>query len=200
MDLERLSRNASAIIKMFQSVFDTPQGLDLPKAMLYAAGLAGYACHRAVIANGESFVVAETKDGKKYYMGEHLNHYLLEGEYSVLKFCNGYFEKFAKKDEVCPDALAIVKKSAAALGDPGYRIWGRYTPENAYSLVKECWDGIFETMTKPYCENPSEWPVLYAIVLQNIMVIGTEALSAPVLYAMAVECMLYVSKMDESTI
>lgn len=199
MDLNRLSKNASAIIKMFQSVFNTPQGFDLPKAMLYAAGLAGYACHQAVIANGESFVVAETKDGKKYYMGDHLNKYLLEGEYSVLNFCDGYFENFAK-DEARPDAMTIVRNAVTMIGNPDYRIWGRYTPENAYAVVKECWDGIFETMTKPYCENPSEWPVLYAIVLQNIMVMGTEKLSGQVLYAMALECMLFISKMDDSSI
>ncbi len=199
MDLNRLSRNASAIIKMFQNVFNTPQGFDLQKAMLYAAGLAGYACHKAVIANGEKFDVIGTENGKVYYMGDALRRYTLEGERSVLNFCDGFFEHFAKGEQ-CPDPHEIVRNATAVLGDPNYRIWGRYTPENAYELVKECWDGIYENMTKPYCENPSEWPVLYAIVLQNIMVMGLQVLPAAKLYTMAMECVLYVSKMDDNSL
>ncbi len=198
MDLNRLSHNASAIINMFKHVFNTPQGLDLQTALLYAAGLAGYACHQAVRTKQGRFVIAEMKNGKKYYMGDDLNHYLLEGQYSVLNFCNGYFDHFAKGTR--PDALASVKKAVTVLGDPDYRIWDRYPPAEVYAQVKNCWDGIYDNMTAVYCESPEEWPVLFAIVLQNIMVLGTQTVPADTLYTMALECALFLSKMDTESL
>lgn len=199
MDIQQLSRNASAIIRMFQSVFNTPKGFDLRKALLYASGLAGYACHQAVKANHEPFIVAETADHRKFYMGDAVNQYLLEGNYSVLSFCNGFFDHFAK-GESRPDVLEIVKKEVSVIGDPDYRIWDLYQPEEVYREIQNCWDGIYGNMTSVYCQSPQEWPVLFAIVLQNLMVNALQAVPAAVLYSMALECAIYISKMDEDSL
>ena len=195
MDLNQLSKNASAIINMFKSVFNTPKGFDIQKALLYASGLAGYACHQAVKANNEPFIVAGTVDNKKFYMGDTLNKYLLEDKYSVLAFCNGFFDNFAK-GESRPDAIEIVKKEVAMIGDNNYKIWNIYQPSDVYSEIKNCWDGIYDNMTAVYCQNPQEWTVLFAIVLQNIMVIALKVIPAPALYSSALECAIYISKMD----
>lgn len=199
MDIERLSKNASAIINMFKSVFNTPRGFDVRKALLYASGLAGYACHQTVKANHEPFVVAETTDHKKFYMGDAINKYLLEDQYSVLSFCNGFFDNFAK-GETRPDAIEIIKKEVSVIGDKNYKIWDIYQPNDVYSEIKDCWDGIYHNMTAEYCQSPQEWPVLFAIVLQNIMIIASQAVPAPVLYSMALECAIYISKMDLDSI
>jgi hypothetical protein len=198
MNLDRLSHNASAIIKMFNHVFKTEDGVDLQKALLYAAGLAGYACHQSVLATKGEFVVIERKDGKRFYMGNAVNHFLLEGEYSVLSFCNGFIAHFSKEE--CPDAMELVRNAVAAMQTPDYRIWNYCAPDVAYGLVKECWDGIYDNMTAKYCESPEEWPVLFAIVAQNIMAQALEKASASQLYCMALECALYISKMDDDSI
>lgn len=199
MDIDRLSKNASAIINMFKSVFNTPRGFDVRKALLYASGLAGYACHQAVKANNEPFVVVGTADNKKFYMGDALNKYLLEDKYSVLSFCNGFFDNFAK-GESCPDAIEIVKKEVSVIGDNNYKIWNVFQPSDVYSDIKNCWDGIYDNMTAVYCQSPQEWSVLFAIVLQNIMIIASQAVPASALYSMALECAIYISKMDLDSI
>lgn len=200
MDINRLSKNASAIINMFKSAFNTSMGFDVRKALLYASGLAGYACHQAVKANNEPFVVAKTSDHKKFYMGDALNKYLLEDQYSVLSFCNGFFDHFAK-GEARPDAIEIVKKEVSVIGCNHYKIWNEYQPNDVYYEIKNCWDGIYNNMTAVYCQSPQEWPVLFAIVLQNIMLIALQAaVSAPVLYSMSLECAIYISKMDFDSI
>ncbi|MCH5282013.1 MAG: hypothetical protein J1E61_11165 [Lachnospiraceae bacterium] len=199
MDINQLSKSASAIINMFKGVFNTPKGFDIQKALLYASGLAGYACHQAVKANNESFVVVGTVDNKKFYMGDALNKYLLEDKYSVLSFCNGFFDNFAK-GEFRPDPIEIVKKEVAVIGDNNYKIWNIYQPKDVYCEIRNCWEGIYDNMTAVYCQSPQEWPVLFAIVLQNIMITASEAIPAPVLYNMALECAIYVSKMDSDSI
>lgn len=199
MDVNQLSKGALAIINMFKSVFNTSKGLDIQKSLLYASGLAGYACHQAVKASNETFVVVGTSDNKKFYMGDALNKYLLEDKYSALAFCNGFFSNFAK-GESRPDAIEIVKKEIAVIGDKNYKIWNIHQPKEVYSEIKNCWDGIYDNMTAVYCQSPQEWPVLFAVVLQNIMLIALDAIPAATLYNMALECAIYISKMDSDSI
>lgn len=44
------------------------------------------------------------------------------------------------------------------------------------------------------------WELLISFVLQNIMGMALEAIPAPDLYNMALECAVYVSKMDDDSI
>lgn len=199
MDIERLSRHAGSIVAMFQHTFNTPKGVDIRKALLYSAGLAGMACHLAVKQTGRPFVVAGTADGRNFYLGDALNAYLLEGQYSVLSFCSGWFTHFAAGEEK-PDFKAIVVNTVQNLGNDKYLIWNAVSPDAAYRAVKECWDGIYENMTAKYCESPEEWPVLFSIVMQNIMIAAAKAAPKPLIYTMALECACYLSKMDDDSL
>lgn len=198
-DFDRLRNKATAIINMFNSVFNTPQGFSDAAAIMHSAGLAGYACHQAVIANHEKFVVVETADKKRFYMGEDLNKYLLEGRYSVLSFCNGFFEHFAK-GESRPDVLELIKRGVEVLGNPDYRIWGKFEPKYVYDKIKNCWDGIYDNMTAAYCQTPQEMPILFAIVLQNFMIKALDHIPAASLYRTSLECAIYISKMDNDSV
>jgi len=71
--VERLCKNAGNIVAMLKSVLAGPQGTDLCVVALYAAGLAGIACHEAVKATGKTQVVVGVANGKKYYMGDAVN-------------------------------------------------------------------------------------------------------------------------------
>ena len=153
MDIERLAKNAGSILAMFGSVFQTEKGFDAQRGLLFASGLAGYACHQAVKATGGIFIVAETDNHKKFYLGDDVNRYLLEGEYSVLSFCNGFYEQ-SGTDEPIPELLPLVKKAAAEIGSLQYRIWNVYPPAYVFGEIKNCWDGIYENMTAKYCVSP----------------------------------------------
>ncbi|MBR3629208.1 MAG: hypothetical protein IKN55_01885 [Oscillospiraceae bacterium] len=199
MDLERLAGKAGSILAMFSSVFQTEQGFDVQKGLLFASGLAGYACHQAVKSTGGLFVVVETDDHKKYYMGDEVNKYLLEGQYSVLSFCVGFCTHAAPGEPV-PDVLPLVRKAAAVLGSGEYRIWNKYPPAYVFGEIKNCWDGIYENMTAKYCESPEEWPVLFGIVLQNMMSVAAKVIKPEEAFRLAMECALYISKMDEESV
>lgn len=199
MDTEALRLNAGRIIAMFQHVFQTPQGTDAAKMLLYAAGMAGHACHEAVKAEGKPFTVVTVKDGRKYYMGDALNHYLLEDRYSVLAYLDGFFEHFAAGEQK-PDAKAAVIRAVQVLGTEEERIWGLYPPQEIYPHIRECWDGIYANMTGKYCSTPQEMPVLFGIVLQNVMAQVPEKVPRAEVYAMALNCALIISKMDEDSL
>ena len=198
-DLERLTHNASKIVEMFKARFNGPFGLDNKNVLMIAAGMAGYACHQAVKANKEPYAEITTADNKKFYMGDSVNKYLLEGEYNILGYCDGFYEH-SGLGMTKPDPKEIVKKEAKVIGEHGYRIWDEFEPAYVYNAAKACWEGIYEDMTGIYCKSPSEWPVLYGIVLQNIMSEVARIMPVSKVYNMALECAIYVSKMDDDSI
>ncbi len=199
MDLERIARNAGSIMQMFNSVFSTEKGFDAQRGLLFASGLAGYACHQAVKAANGNFVVVGTNDNKKFYMGDDVNKFLLEGQYSILSACRGFYQQAAPGEDV-PDVIPLVQRAASVLGDPAYRIWNVFPPAYVYGEIKNCWDGIYDNMTVKYCESPEEWPVLFAIVLQNMLMICSKVITPADAFRLAMECALFLSKMDEDSI
>lgn len=191
--LKRLSKGAGNVIAMLKGVLRGPQGTDMTIVMIYAAGLAGCACHEAVKAEGGTFAMVKTTNGQTFYMGDDVNKYLLEDRLSVISFISAVGE--GAIDNVLSYVIAFV----SSLGDPNLSVCDM-TADSVYRMVKECWDGIYATMTTRICKAPSEWPVLYGIVLQNIM---REALQigapADEVKRIALECSIALSRMGDDT-
>ena len=192
--VKRLAGNVGHIIAMLEGTLKNEKGTDLTLCVLYAAGLAGHACHETVKALNEPFAVVTGKDGRVYYFGDSVNHYLLEDRTSVYAFLS----------PVCGDLNDAVRALAvhitSSVGNGELKIAG-LSADMLYRRVKACWDGIYDNMTARYCSSPAEWPVLYGIVLQNILIHSLKA-GAPKEEAgrLALECMMTISKMDEDSI
>ena len=191
--LKRLSGHAGNVLNMFKAYFNTPNGIDIRRALIFTAALAGHACHQAVKADKGSFAVVTTKDGKCFYFGDDLNRYLLEDRLSVVNFI------LAVSDISQDDVLAIVAGFANQVGAEDITVCG-YGPKSLYEQVNSCWEGIFVNMTSQYCKTPPEWPILYSIVLQNIMLMAFDA-GAPKdeVGKIAIESAVAVSKMDKDS-
>ena len=67
-DIERLAGNAANIVEMFKARFSGGFGLDNKKVLELSAGMAGYACHQAVMANKLPYNIVTVADGRKFYM------------------------------------------------------------------------------------------------------------------------------------
>lgn len=191
---KRLASNAGSVIAMLKGTLRNEQGTDLTACLLYAAGLAGMACHEAVKASNGSFHVATVKDGRKFYFGDDVNRYLLESRTSVFSFCNAVTGVTA--DTVRALAVSVVQR----VGGEDLTIWNM-PADIVYQRIKACWDGIHENMTARFCKSPLEWPVLYGIVMQNILVESIKV-GAPAEEAgrMAMECALVLSRMDTDSL
>lgn len=191
LDVQRLVKDAGCIVAMFERVCT-----DEMERLKLVSALVGYATHQAVIANEEDFVRIGTEDGLVFYFGDAVNYYLLEGPYNLLCFLKGYYENNAK-DPKDFDINTTIRNAAVSVGNTSYRIWGEYTPKSVYKATKDCWQGIYDNLTARFCKNPSEWPVLYSIVLQNVMF--KMNIDPQEGFLKALECALYVSKMDKDS-
>ena len=191
--LKRLAGNAGNMIEMFKAHFNTSNGVDIRSALIFTSALAGHACHRAVKTEGGVFSVVSTKTGKNFYFGDDVNKYLLENRLSIVSFCT------AVTDVTGDDVLKIAADQAMRIGAESSKICG-YDPKSLYEQVSQCWDGIFDNMISKYCKSSAEWPVLFGIVLQNILITAINT-GAPKDEAgrIAVECAMAVSKMDSDS-
>lgn len=192
--VKRLSQNAGNIVEMLKAPFRGPKGLDITGPVIYAAGLSGIASHEAVKALNGSFQQVGLNDNRKFYFGDDVNKYLMESVTSVYSFINAVAGM--SQDEL----TELVRKAANSLGDDEFTILTK-KPDHLYREIKDCWDGIFDNMTSRYCKSPDEWPILFSIVLQNLI---TTALSvgAPKeeVRDSSMMCALVLSKMDNDSL
>lgn len=192
--INRLMKGAGNVIAMLKGVLAGKNGTDMFIVTVYAAGLAGIACHEAVKATSGAFEVIECKNGKKYFMGDALNKFLHEDKYSVTGGCRAITE--APKEAL----LALITNQTKTLGSDEFKLGGNMDPVDVYKQVKSCWDGIYNNITVKYCEKPEEWPVLYGIVLQNIMSESLKLVSKEALFNTAVDVACGLSKMDSESL
>ncbi|MBO4390828.1 MAG: hypothetical protein J5825_08220 [Lachnospiraceae bacterium] len=198
LNLKELMEAAGAVIDLFRKVLIKDGKEDRNAMIVYACALAGYSCHQAVKAENGVFAVVSTKDDRRFFLGDDVNFYLLSNPYSVYSFLSGWFEK-ANRGRKAPDPTTVVAKCASSLGKEGYRVCDLYPPEKLYTAAKECWDGIYENVILHYCPEPEKWPVLFAIVLQNIL-LNTTGGDQERLFNFCLEIILYVSKMDDDSL
>lgn len=192
--LDRLCSHAGNIIDMLKSALAGEKGTDLFVVTLFAAGLAGIACHEAVKALGEPMVEVSCADGKKFFMGDAVNKYLHENKYSVTGFACAI--SGAPEEAL----MGIIQRQAGTLGTENFVVAGGINPSDLYKNVKSCWDGIKNNMTLQYCNGPEEWPVLYGIVLQNIMREAMSVAPKEEIFNTAVDVACALSKMDQESL
>ena len=189
----KLTANAGNIIEMLKHALRSEKGLDMTTVLLFAAGLSGIACHEAVKAYQGHFELVTTKGGRKYYFGDEVNKYLFENDNAVVPLITAVSGN--SKEEV----EGIIKECAENITTDD-NSFGSIGSEQFYQSVKQCWDGIFNNMTGKYCNDASEWPILFGIVLQNIILQSIQV-GAPKEEAgkMAIECAYLLSKIDDDT-
>ena len=73
-----------------------------------------------------------------------------------------------------------------------------YFPDPLYKEMKACWEGIFENMTARICTSSRQWPVLFGVVLQNILLhMGGDPRHN---CYNALSTAIYISKMDDRSL
>ncbi len=187
-DLSRLYNGALSLAKMFESLHEDPD-----MRLLIVAGTTGYVCHETVKAKGEKFDVRETKDGRHFYFGDAINRYFFENSNSVFTYLGGYYQhKFHGKD--VPDINAAIMQGVTDIGNENYLIWGKYRPDDVFKFALTGWLGLYRQKAEDICKSADEWPELFGIVLQEILLHMDG--DPDELYRKALECAMYLSRMD----
>ena len=192
-EFHQIKEQAGALIAMFEEKIKDPN-----RRLALVSALAGYACHRAVMKEPDmTLIMVETKDDRTFYYGDDLNFFLLENHYSVFSFVQGYYDlKLGRHEPI--EIQYIVAEQTADLGKHNKVLCESYFPDVLYREMKACWDGIFENMTARICTSSRQWPVLFGVVLQNILLHMDGDLKHNTYSALSTA--IYMSKMDEKSL
>lgn len=80
-------------------------------------------------------------------------------------------------------------------GQVDYRIWNYVDPFEMVKPLKTVWDSM-EPRLRRYCADQAEQPIAFGIALQKVMKDARQVLNSEQCVDMAMENVLFMSKMD----
>jgi hypothetical protein len=181
------------------------KGVHIESFLTVIGALAGFSCQMSLreelIKTGTKpenavFVIASGTDGKKYYFGDALNKPLAENQYSIWSVAAGTAQKLGAK---IPDVTNIFKHVSTTVGGDAFGV--PRTPNNhpagdlPVNYLKVIWPNIFPVVTR-FCDKPSEWPILFAIAIQEALVMSKDVIDPGIAVAIVMESAIPMSKID----
>src|SRR5438477_3588461 len=154
------------------------RGIHVESLMCAAGAIAGYSCQAALRAKNRrqgldevaGLTVAESSDGELYFFGDGLNSLLAESELSVWSIAAG-------AAQVCgctniPDIGAIFKHVAGSVGTQNFGIprlaEGHSVHELPRTYLERLWPQ-FSASVERFCPDPDHWPLLFGLLLQDLL-------------------------------
>ena len=125
-----------------------------------------------------------------------MNKYVAEGENSVWKLITIAVSDLNKS---CPDIIEIFEYVTKVIGTDKFGIIrfpnGQYVDYKLKIVLVKLWPKIFLNIKK-YCKSPEEYPVLFGLALQKVIVLTKDVISADIAAKIAMECVISMSKFD----
>ncbi len=186
------------------------QGVHIESILSLLGALAGFACQIAARnhleeATGEipdnEFVAVGTDSGQTFFFGDAINRPLAEDEYSIWSLAAGAAQHLGCED--LPDIDDIFRHVAATVGTEDFglpRIPDDHRPmDTPLNFLKFVWPRVFPLVEK-FCETPAEWPILFGLAVQEIVILGKEAIDPGLAVMIVMESAIPMSKIDPGEI
>jgi hypothetical protein len=183
------------LVQLLQS---DPRGVRAELLLGIPAMLAGYACQAAtweslVAGMGypvdEVFMLASAADGAQYPFSDPLNHLLLEDRYSVWAWVAAAAR--AKTDQPLPDVTDIITHVVQSIGTPAFGQPRLPAPfkfaDPPLATLRAAWPRFLPLLGLT-CALPEEWPVLFALAIQQAMDAASSVVDPVTACVIAMEC------------
>lgn len=188
--------------RLIDNLKESDNRLNVDNLLLFASGLAGISCQMTVIRLAEqkqipennALIVVQYKNGRKYFMGDNLNYFLLENQYSVYSLLVGIYQHLAPEHPL-PDIHAYAGECVKHLGDENYKLWGRITEPEVIAMNLKLWNA-FASIAEKFCKTQHEISILFGLVLQHTMETALQVLEPEKCLSMALENILYSAKLN----
>lgn len=184
------------------------RGVHIESLLCALGALAGYSCQASLrtqavekgLSETEPFVVASAADGKKYFFGDPLNQALAESQYSVWSLAAGAAQQ--KGCKALPDIIGIFAHASKTAGWDSFGIprypEGHEAGDTPINYLKTLWP-IFLPVAKRFCKEPTEWPVLFGVAIQEAIDAGIAVLAPDIALLIVMESAIPMSKVDLAT-
>jgi hypothetical protein len=195
--LQRLTESMSAT---------DPHGVRIENLLCYLGALAGYSCQAGlrkeyVKLQGQKeesvFMVLGLSDGTKAYAGPNLQKLLIDTIWSLV---GGGAERIGQRAVYdAMDVEEMIKHSAETIGNQEFGVLRVEKEHQAKELpqesLKSLWP-VFEPMLDAYTDKPLEWPLCFAVAIQEAMVMTQGKIDPKVAMTIVMESALTTSKVD----
>lgn len=183
----------------------TASGVHIETVLHILGSLAGYACQASVRAQATEqgfaeeafFVVVEGPDNGRLFFGDPLNKPLAEAPVSVWGLVVG-----AAQHVGCtklPDTDHIFSHVARTIGGDQFGVPRIPDPhrisEKPIAFLKVLWPQMFP-IARAFCATPVEWPILFGLAIQEVIVDGKTVLDPCMAAQIVLECAVPMSKVD----
>jgi hypothetical protein len=182
------------------------KGVHIESYLTALGALAGFSCQmslrEALRSNGilseenHILVISDGPDGKKYYFGEALNKPLAEDPYSVWNLASFAARKMGAP---LPDIAEIFQHVSASIGTRAFGVPrlpdDRRPGDHPLNYLKALWPTLLPVV-RPFCDDPAEWPILFAIAAQESIFMGKDVIDPGLAVSVVMESAVAMSKVD----
>lgn len=188
--------------QILDSLKEQDNRLNVDNLLLICSGLAGMSCQVTVRKLAEIkqlpvrnvLIEVGCKNGKNYYMGDNLNYFLIESQYSVYHLVVGIYHHLAPEKPL-PDIHQYASTCVGNLGKEDYKIWGNVPEQEMIKINLSFWEKS-HAVAERYCKNPEEIPILYGLMLQQAMTDAMKVLTPEKCLDETLENILFSAKLD----
>lgn len=186
-------------------IMKTERGVHIESVLCALGSLAGYACQAALRAQAvvrkmpetEFLTSVQTKDGKTFYFGDHLNKLLAESQYSVWGISAGGAQECG-----CAALLDITDVFKYVADTVGAELFGvprlpdAHMPQDLpINYVRGLWPVLKPDINR-YCPDPEYWPALLSLSIQQVMGMGKSVLDPCTALRIVMESAIPMSKVN----
>lgn len=195
---------ARGLVQNLLNSMKDEKGVQVESLIILLSSIAGFACQMAIreglvnsgkITAKEAFIVAKTKDGRKYFLSEMTNHRLVKDQHSFYGIV-GYGAQMSGCTKM-PDVIEIFEYISSTLGSDIIRMPAgfnapRFSP---FEYVSMLWP-TYQKMLAKECDDPDQWPILFSFALQEILILAKGVIDPAIAFSVALETAVLMSKID----
>lgn len=196
---------AKEVTQRLMGVMKTEKGVHVESVLSALGALAGYACQASLRAQAleknlpetAAFTVVQAKNGKQYFFGDPLNGAVAESQHSVWGLAAGAAQHAGCQN--LPDINDVFRHVSQTIGGDQFgipRIPDGHRPgDTPINYLKGLWPQLLP-LTKMLCPKPVDWPIMYSLALQNVIVMAKEVIDPGLALSVAMESAIPMSKVD----
>ncbi len=203
---------AADIVKLLMAELATERGVHIETALTALGAMAGFAVQMGLregpVATGkvseeDTFVVVDTKDGRRFYTGDLIKEGLLSpraGQHSVWGFAASTADNMGKQ---LPDISEIFARSAATLGSAKFGVPNlpkKHRPHvKAEVLLNKYWNVIRNSLVIER-QRPLFWPFAIGLASRQLIQAGKDVIDPSLAARIVMEAAVPMSKLDPETV
>ena len=200
---------AEQVKSWLMSASETEQGVHVETLLVSLGALGGFACQiaaRHALLNGPGdwdspWVIAEGGDGRLYFLGDAINHYLLEDRLSLWSLAAGIIPRIS--DKPVPDVIPIVRHVSGTIGgeDFGQVRYpeGTSAGDTPINYVRH-WFAEVQDMIQRLGVEPTEMPVLFGLAAQDVLSLVRQVVDPVVGLELLMESAVAMAKVDPAAL